>query len=169
MLNIDNIFYWGNMKIMQEMDGICKVAKVMVIKINSSSVLGHWVDDKINKYGYYRILKNYRWFKRRIKNEGKFFKPLKQTGGNLYKHIKMKCLILYQTQVEFEKQTGGAVVVPPNIVLKVGIIIKDEKKTTCFTVNVNNSNKIDDIVQDEKSKAIEKERGDAKAIIVKII
>ena len=78
--------------------------------------------------------------------EGKFFKPLKQTGGESVQTYQNEMPnFISNTRVEFEKQTGGAVVVPPNIVLKLGIITyrKDEKKVTCFTVNGNNSNKID--------------------------
>ena len=72
--------------------------------------IGDKVDNKINKYGVYRILKVLPdGSKEELKMEGKFFKPLKQTGGESVQTYQNEMPnFISNTRVEFEKQTGGA-------------------------------------------------------------
>ena len=137
---------------------------------------GHWEDNRINKYGVFRILKvDQEGKEENLKMEGKFFRDMKQDGGEV-KLLKngnqnKSPFHMSNVKVEFEKQIGGSNFTPKqDFCLKSGIIIyKKDSIIKCF--EVNSTNQLVELpncfIKDENLKrAISSAREDAKKAIM---
>ena len=177
---LKNIFYWGEYsEESRNGHGICKSRFEDTTKneIYDYEYIGHWENNKINKYGVYRITvidNKTKKIKESLRLEGKFFKniaPL-STGGGL--NIPYT---LSKVNASFESQIGGSIVLNKreisdgninNFILKLGVITYEkDNKTYCFSVNRDKIVELENcIINDEDIKnAIKKARDDGKKAI----
>ena len=174
----NNIFYWGEYSEESRNGyGICKSRFEDTTKneIYDYEYIGHWENNKINKYGVYRITvieNKTKKIKESLRLEGKFFKNIAppSTGGGL--NIPYT---LSKVNASFESQIGGSLVLNNisngninKFILKLGVITYEkDNKTHCFSIKEENIVELQNcIINDEDIKnAIKKAREDGKNAI----